>query len=251
MNFFNFLKNMFTSSKKVTSPTITLKDIEVPEVKPIEMEPPVPEIKSNTMDFLTASKVRSILKNVNYLEWHELLIEFLPKYEVNTINRVSEFLAQTTHESINYTALEENLNYSASRLVLVFPKYFNEKNVIKYARNKKLIGNRVYANRMGNGKEESGDGFKFRGRGLIQLTGKNNYLNFGKSINKTLEETVTYLTTKEGALVSALWFWKKNNLNAIADSGNHQLLCKKINGGTNGLSDRINRYNKFKEILSS
>ena len=122
------------------------------------------------------------------------------KYEINTLNRAAGFLAQCSHESNNFRILEENLNYSADALIKVFPKYFKSLDEAKlYARNPEKIANKVYANRMGNGDEASGDGFKYRGRGFIQLTGKNNYQMFAETLKLSLDETINYCTTKQSA----------------------------------------------------
>lgn len=176
--------------------------------------------------------------------------ELFEKYEINTPERIACFFAQCSHESGGFKAKVENLNYSADALNKVFGKYFGTKrDATKYARNPEKIANVVYANRMGNGDEASGEGFKFRGRGFIQLTGKQNYTKFANSIGKSIDETITYLETDEGAIESALFYWKLANCNKHCDSGDQKALCKSINGGYNGLEDRIAKYNKFIDIL--
>jgi putative chitinase len=157
--------------------------------------------------------------------------------------RIAAFLAQVAHESGGFNFTKENLNYSAKALQTVFKKYFpTEKDAIAYERKPEQIANRVYANRMGNNDEQSGDGWKYRGRGLIQLTGKDNYTKFAESMKKTLTETVTYLETHEGAVTSAAWFWNRNKLNEFCDKDDFVGLTKRINGGTNGLEDRKHHY---------
>lgn len=157
--------------------------------------------------------------------------------------RMAAFLAQVAHESGGLNIIQENLNYSAKGLTVTFKKYFPTlASTNGYARNPQKIANKVYANRMGNGPESSGDGYKFRGRGLIQLTGKNNYTMFAKSINKTIDDTITYLGTPEGAVASAIWFWDTNKLNIYADKGDFVGLTRRINGGTIGLADRQHHY---------
>jgi len=157
--------------------------------------------------------------------------------------RMAAFLAQVAHESGGLNVIQENLNYSAKGLTVTFKKYFPTlASTNGYARNPQKIANKVYANRMGNGSEASGDGYKFRGRGLIQLTGKNNYTLFAKSINKTVDETIAYLGTPEGAVASAIWFWDANKLNIYADKGDFVGLTRRINGGTIGLADRKHHY---------
>lgn len=172
------------------------------------------------------------------------------KYEINTLNRIAGFMAQCGHESGDFTIMKENLNYSSQGLLKVFGKYFDATSAEKYAKKPEMIASRVYGSRMGNGPEATGDGFKFRGRGFIQLTGKDNYTAFAKSINKTLDETVVYLETFAGALESACWFWKSRNLNLTCDNDDIVSMTKKINGGTIGLDDRKARYTKNKGLLA-
>lgn len=173
------------------------------------------------------------------------------KYSINTLNRISGFLAQCAHESADFKYKIENLNYSDTALLKIFPKYFkDEKTAKEYARKPEKIANRVYANRMGNGDENSGDGYKYRGRGYIQITGKNNYIEFSKYINKTVNETIDYCMTDKGALESALFFWKKNDINKFCDDNDIISMTKAVNGGVNGIDDRKNRYEKYKNILN-
>lgn len=161
-------------------------------------------------------------------------------YEISASKiRLAAFLAQICHESGGFNFTKENLNYSAKALMTVFKKYFpTEELALQYERKPEKIANRVYANRMGNGPEESGDGWKFCGRGLIQLTGKDNYSRFAKALDMSLDECVEYLETAEGACSSAGWFWNTNNLNKFCDGDDFIGLTKRINGGTNGLEDR-------------
>ena len=174
----------------------------------------------------------------------------MAKFNINTPRRQAMFLAQIMHESGALSTVVENLNYRADRLLVVFPKYFKtQAQADAYAKQPQKIANRVYANRLGNGDEASGDGWKFRGRGLIQLTGKENYQNLAKAIGKTLDETVEYLKTEEGAVVSAGWFWDSRKLNSIADTGDIVAVSKKVNGGTIGLDERQKYYNKAISVL--
>ena len=157
--------------------------------------------------------------------------------------RVAAFLAQIAHESGGFNFTKENLNYNAKALQSVFKKYYpTEKDAIVHERKPEQIANRVYASRVGNGDEKSGDGWTYRGRGLIQLTGKENYTKFSESIKKPLKEAVDYLETAEGAVESAAWFWNKNKLNELCDKDDFTTLTKRINGGTNGLEDRKHHY---------
>jgi putative chitinase len=162
---------------------------------------------------------------------------------LDTKERTAAFLAQLAHESGGFNIVIENLNYSADGLLRVFPKYFPTRELAtQYARNPEKIANRVYANRMKNGDEKSGDGWKFRGRGLIQITGRDNYTRFAQSLEMDLDTTVEYLETPSGASVSAGWFWDTNKLNSYCDKNDFIGLTKRINGGTNGLADRQHHY---------
>jgi len=157
--------------------------------------------------------------------------------------RLAGFLAQVAHESGGFNFVKENLNYSAKGLMNIFKKYFPTEELAKqYERKPEKIANRVYANRMGNGPEESGDGYKFCGRGLIQLTGKQNYTKFAADLGISVDETVAYLETPNGAVSSAGWFWDNNNLNQYCDSGDFVTLTKRINGGTIGIEDRKHHF---------
>lgn len=189
--------------------------------------------------------------NLDIDEWYSAMSKLFPKYEITTPARIAGFVAQCGHESQNFKTLEENLNYSAEGLNKIFPKYFVRagRDAQAYHRQPEKIANIVYANRMGNGDTTSGEGYKFRGRGVIQLTGKDNYSRFAKYIGKSLEETIEYLKTKQGALESACWFWKTNGLNEIADAGDIVAMTKRINGGTIGLEDRKKHYAHALAIL--
>lgn len=164
--------------------------------------------------------------------------------------RISCFIAQIAHESGGFNFVEENLNYSAKGLQGVFKKYFPTEELAKqYERQPEKIASRVYANRMGNGPEESKEGFKFKGRGLIQLTGKDNYTKFAKSMEMSIDEAVEYLKTVKGAVESAAWFWGANKLNDLCDKKDFITLTKRINGGTIGLEDRKHHYDIVREAL--
>lgn len=204
-----------------------------------------------TFDF-TVDKLSAMLPGNPYVEhWHEALCKILPDYDINTPQRVGAFIAQTAHESGGYKALKENLNYRAETLCKVWPHYFSPDIAKQYEHNQEAIANRAYANRMGNGPEESGDGFRYCGRGLIQLTGKSNYTKFAESIDTPVEEIPEFLGTFEGAIQSACWFWETNNLNQYADSGDILTMTKKINGGTLGLAERQQHYQHFMQILGA
>jgi putative chitinase len=191
-------------------------------------------------------------KNQYLQNWYDALDSILPEYDINTPQRVAAFLAQCAHESGGFVFLKENLNYKAASLRKVFPKYFPDDAIAAaYANKPEMIANRVYANRMGNGDEHSGDGFKYCGRGLIQLTGKDNYTFFAASIEVPVEEASEYLQTFEGAVQSACFFWDQNNLNQWADKGDILTLTKRINGGTIGLEDRIKHYEHALHIFGA
>ena len=192
---------------------------------------------------ISQEQLQQILPGNPYLDhWCEALNKILPDYEINTPQRVAAFLAQTAHESGGFTALHENLNYKAESLCKVWPRYFNAGNASQYAHNPEMIANRAYANRMGNSDEASGDGWRYCGRGLLQLTGKSNYQAFADSVGMAVEDAPAFLQTFEGAIQSACWFWESNNLNQYADSGDILTMTKRINGGTLGLEDRTKHY---------
>jgi putative chitinase len=199
---------------------------------------------------LTQENLAELISGNPYVEhWHRALEAVLPDYDINTPRRVAAFVAQCAHESGGFRFLTENLNYRAESLVKTWPRYFNASNADSYARNPQRIANRAYANRMGNGDEESGDGWRFCGRGLIQLTGRSNYQAFADSIETDINDIPNYLATFEGAVQSACWFWETNNLNKWADIGDIVTLTKKINGGTLGLDDRMKHYTHALHVL--
>lgn len=210
---------------------------------------------SFTFEFKKQHLAEMISGNPYLDQWFDALNEILPEYEINTPKRVAAFIAQCAHESGGFRALKENLNYRAETLRKIFPKYFPTDDIARqYAgmpNKQEAIANRVYANRMGNGDEASGDGFRYCGRGLIQLTGKENYTWFAASLEIPVEEAAEYLQTFEGAVQSACWFWETNNLNQWADKGDILTLTKRINGGTIGLEDRIKHYNHALHVLGA
>lgn len=201
----------------------------------------------------TKAQLSEIIGKNAYLDyWYDAICEICPEYEINTPQRLAAWLAQCAHESGGFKFLKENLNYKAASLRRVFPKYFaDDATASAYANKPERIANRVYANRMGNGPEESGDGWKFCGRGLIQLTGKNNYTFFAGSLDIPIDEASEYLETFEGAVQSACFFWEQNKLNQYADNGDILTMTKRINGGTIGLEDRIKHYGHAKHVLGA
>jgi putative chitinase len=206
------------------------------------------------MTHLTLEQLRQLLpKNPHVANWHAALAQLLPDYGIDTPERIAAFVAQCAHESANFMVIKENLNYRAVTLRKIFPKYFpTDALAQEYAskpNRQEAIANKVYGNRMGNGDEASGDGWRYCGRGLIQLTGKNNYQAFADSIATPVEDIPEYLATFEGAAQSACWFWETNNLNQWADKGDILTLTKRINGGTIGLEDRIKHYNHALHVM--
>ncbi|WP_296683418.1 peptidoglycan-binding protein [Flavobacterium sp.] len=176
------------------------------------------------------------------------------KFGINTPLRLAHFLAQCGHESGGFRATQENLNYSAKGLMGIFKKYFPTAALAaSYERKPEKIANRVYASRMGNGAEASGDGYKFRGRGYIQLTGKENYTAFGKAINENILANPDSVSSKY-ALLSAAWFFSKNGLHRMADEGSSDQvvtkITKRVNGGTIGLPDRIKHFKEYYKLLA-
>ena len=206
-------------------------------------------------DFTRDHLAEIIPGNKQVDEWYAALYEVLPMYEITTERRVAHFLSQCAHESANFKRLEENLNYSAKALRAVFGRYFGDppkRDADEYHRQPEMIANYVYMDefrkyKMGNIHE--GDGWLFRGRGLKQLTGRENYSRFGDSIGMTAEEAAEYVQSFNGAIQSACWFWDTNNLNDIADGDNVKLMTKKINGGSIGLEDRQRRYINAMKVL--
>lgn len=205
---------------------------------------------------LTLQQLKQLLPKNPYVEhWHHALEQLLPDYDINTPKRIAAFVAQCAHESGGFTAIKENLNYKAPTLRKLFSKYFpNDEIAVLYAskpNKQEAIANRIYASRMGNGDEASGDGYRYCGRGLIQLTGKTNYQNFADSLEMRVEDVPEYLATFEGAAQSACWFWEANNLNRFADVGDIKGLTKAINGGYIGLEDRIKHYEHALHVLGA
>lgn len=207
---------------------------------------------SFTFEF-TKEQLGELIKGNPYVEqWYNALSAILPDYGIDTPERVAAFIAQCAHESGGFRMLKENLNYRAASLRRTFPKYFPDDAIAaRYANNQEAIANRVYANRMGNGDEASGDGWRYCGRGLIQLTGKENYSWFAASLEMPVEEVPEYLATFEGAVQSACWFWESNNLNKWADSKDIKELTRRINGGYIGLEDRVKHYNHALHVLGA
>jgi len=182
-------------------------------------------------------------------KWLQPLIDTFIKYNISTIQRQASFIGQCQHESNNFRTLEENLHYSAAGLMRTWSSRFPSADVAEqFANNPEKIANKVYAGRMGN--TEEGDGWAYHGRGLIQLTGRDNYRNCGDALGLALITNPELLAMPRGAALSAGWFWGKKGLNALADIKDFETMTKRINGGLLGLEDRIAKINKALEILS-
>ena len=201
---------------------------------------------------LALDQLKQMVKNPHITHWHGVLDQLLDDYEINTPLRVAHFVAQCAHESGNFVFIKENLNYKAASLQKIFGKYFPTAELAaQYANRPERIANRVYANRMGNGDETSGDGFRYCGRGLIQLTGKDNYTFFAGSLDISVEEASEYLATFEGSAQSACWFWEQNKLNRFADANDTKGLTRAINGGYIGLEDRMKHTEHALHVLGA
>jgi len=186
------------------------------------------------------------------VDWVEPLEEVFHRYEINTPERQAAFIGQCAHESMNFTKLEENMNYSAEGLMKTWPGRFPTLESAKpYHRNPEKIANKVYAGRMGNGPEETGEGWLYHGRGLIQLTGKDNYTLAGDALNMDFIHSPDYVLVPKYAALTAGWFWNKRQLNKEADAKDFTGMTKKINGGTIGLDDRIAHIQHAQEALTA
>ena len=216
-----------------------------PTSQPQSVSAPTPQVAGLKLDKLKGHVPQIVIDSIP---------EVASKFGINTPLRVAHFLAQCGHESGGFRLTQENLNYSAKGLNGIFKKYFpTEAAAAPYNRNPQKIANKVYSNRMGNGTEASGDGYKFRGRGYIQLTGKENYTAFGKSIGVDIPSNPDLVASKY-ALASAAWFFSKNGLHKIADEGASDVvvtkITKRVNGGTIGLPDRIKHFKEYYHLLS-
>lgn len=203
---------------------------------------------------LTPQKLQECLKNNQQIDgWFPLISDVLPKFGITTVQRVAAFLAECAHESLDFTVLQENLNYKPETLMKVWPHYFPSADIAQaYGHNPEKIANRAYANRMGNGPEESGDGYRYCGRGIVQITGKDNYRQCSQDLyqDDRLLDSPEWFHSPEGALWSACWFWHRNNLNPLADQDDINQISHRINGGTLGQEERAQKYNDFCNILA-
>ena len=184
-------------------------------------------------------------------KWLGPLTDTFAKYGINTIQRQAAFIGQCGHESNNFKVLEENLHYSAKGLMATWPSRFDQATAEKMANNPEMIANKVYGGRADLGNTQDGDGAKFHGRGLIQLTGRSNVTVCGDALGQPFSEHPELLLEPQWACMSAGWFWNKRNLNELADNEDWTSITKRINGGTIGLQDRIDRIHKAMDVLSS
>jgi len=184
-------------------------------------------------------------------EWAQPLMDTFVKFGMVSPKEQASFIGQCSHESNHFRVLEENLNYRAETLQALFGHKFKPEEIQSYAHNPQRIANRIYANRMGNRDEASGDGWKFHGRVCIQLTGHDNYWHFGQSINQNMVEHPELVATPMYAALSAGWFWSTHGCNQLAESGNEEGLCKRINGGTFGLDERVKLTQHALAVLSA
>jgi len=185
---------------------------------------------------------------IDAAKWYTPIIDMFARYNINTIQRQASFIGQCQHESNNFRTLEENLHYSADGLMRTWSSRFPSRDVAEqFAENPEKIANKVYAGRLGN--TEDSDGWKYHGRGIIQLTGRDNYRNCGAALGMDLINHPELLSQPNGASLSAGWFWNKHGLNDLADKQDYKTMTERINGGTLGLDDRITKINKALEIL--
>lgn len=202
----------------------------------------------------TVEQLKKIIPNAvgGVDTWYECLSSSLLQYDINTLPRVASFIAQCSHESGGFVHLQENLKYKADRLIAVWPKIYTPDLADKYAGKPEAIANKSYGGKLGNGVEETGDGWRYRGRGIIQLTGKDNYLACSRFLfhNDTLLKTPDILLEPQYAVLAACWFWHTKKLNQYADTSDFVTMTKRINGGTQGIDDRIKQYNKAVKIFS-
>ena len=182
-------------------------------------------------------------------DWVNALNKVLPDYSIDTPSRIAAFIAECSIESADFNTLCENLNYSEDTLGRMFGSHFTSDEIPEYAHNPEKIANRVYSNRMGNGDESSGDGWKYRGQGAIQLTGKATQQDFADSINMIIDDVPTFLGTYEGAIQSACFFWEDRKLNTLADSGDIDSISRKINGGDTAIVERRTRYQNITKAM--
>ena len=201
------------------------------------------------MNFTAAQLKRILPNNRDITKLHESMVKIFPKYGIVNLERTAFFIGQCAHESGQFNLMTENLNYSAAGLLNTFKKYYTPALAAAHAKQPEKIANHVYANRMQNGNAASGDGWRFRGHGFIQLTGRENHTNFARAIGMSLDEELAYIKTLDGAMEASCWFWKTRGLNDFADRRDIEGSTRRINGGLNGLKDRTVYIRKALSVL--
>lgn len=203
------------------------------------------------IDFDTFSRAIPTVPHDKLTLYYDGLMQVFAEADISNGLRQAAFLAQIVHESMSFQAVKENLNYSAQGLLRVFPYYFKSmEQANAYARQPEKIANLVYGNRLGNGPPSSGEGWRYRGRGLIQVTGKENYMHCGNALGVDLIADPEYLETPEGAPRSAGWYWSSRGLNQYADNSDMETITRRINGGLNGYQERMQLYNQAISVLN-
>ncbi|MDE1465442.1 LysM peptidoglycan-binding domain-containing protein [Spartinivicinus poritis] len=227
----------------------------IEQTQPVKQQAATSEVDTEeTGSLISLSQLQQILprtKEETLSHYFSAINRCLHKYQINTSLRIAHFIAQIAHESGGLRYVSENLNYSKEALIQVFGKYFPNDNLAsQYARNPEKIANRVYANRMGNGNESSGDGWRYRGRGFIQLTGKTNYQSYKKDSGVDVVSMPDEVAQNPTVVVDAAgWYWNKNSLNRYADQDDIRTITRRINGGLNGLDDRQHYLTQAKQVL--
>lgn len=215
----------------------------------------IEQLKNKIENIISLEEFKKLVPKLKDAEnWYKNLCKWLPEFNIDTKERVTAFLSQCIHESAGFTRLSENLNYSAIGLMKTWPSRFPTKEVaLQYERNPAKIANKVYGGRMGNAHESSGDGWRYRGRGIIQLTGKDNYMVCSNDLFRSnkLVDNPDLLLDPYYAILSACWYWNKNSLNFYADKRDIKGLTRGINGGLNGLEDRVFKYNSILAMLDN
>jgi len=208
-----------------------------------------------SFDFnFTVDQLAVCMPNPNISLWYQPICDILPDYQITSVLRMAAWLAQMGHESGDLTEVDENLNYSAKGLRGTFSKYFPTDDLaLAYARQPIKIASKVYGNRMGNGSEATQDGWRYHGRGLIQITGKENYTACSNALygDNRLVDSPELLCGQDGAIRSACWYWNSRDLNSYADNQDMVTITKRINGGTNGLDQRMVRYQRALQALNN
>lgn len=202
---------------------------------------------------LTSNQLQAIVTTLSPAEAAAMLPSLTSAMdwaEINTAPRIGGFLSQCAHESAGFKVFSENLNYSAQGLLKTFGKYFNPTTAQAYSRQPQRIANRVYANRLGNGDEASGDGWRYRGRGAIQCTGKDKYVTLTDLFAVDFVNNPDLLATLQYAFLSAAWYWKDRRINALADAKDIRKMTVAVNGGLNGYDDRLAYYTRARRVLS-